>query len=150
MSPKFNFKIESVLKQRKILEEREAKAFHALHQKLDRETEKLNSLKNKYKETQEKLTKKESEGIDITELKTFYTYLDSLKDDIKVQDLKVMEARGNLEKQRKILVKAQKDKKVIDKLKENKLDEHKELERIEEIKAIDDIVSVSEARKRRS
>jgi flagellar FliJ protein len=150
MSPKFKFKLEPVLKYRNILEKKEAKEFAKLHKKYDEECGKLDLINTNYKNTQKELEVKKRAGIDIKELKTYYTYLNSLNLDIKAQQLKVKEAEAKKEEQRKKLVNAQKDKKVIDKLKDNKYNEFKEEERKDEIKTIDDINSITTARTRKT
>jgi flagellar FliJ protein len=148
MSPKFKFKYDTVLKHRKILENKEAKKFAELHKNHGDECSKLSSMQDKYKCTQNALKAKKEEGISIDELKAYYTYMNSLNIDINTQDLKVKDAKAKKEIQRKNLVAAQKKKKVIDKLKENKLIEHREGERRSEIKVTDDINTTTTARKR--
>jgi len=150
MSPKFKFKFDTVLRHRDILEKQESKKFAALHRALDKEVEQLNKLNTKYKDTQKELAEKKAKGIDISELKSYYTFMNSLSVDIKTQQFKVKCAESKMEDQRIKLIETQKDKKVIDKLKENKLTEFIEEERITDIKTIDDINSVSSARKIKS
>jgi len=150
MSPKFKFKFDTVLKHRKLLEDKEAKEFYKRHSKLDKETATLNDLLNRYKDSQTELARKKEQGIDIAELKIYYTYMNALKLDIRAQRIKVKQADAKKEEQRKELVKAQKNKKVIDKLKENKINEFKEEERTQDLKTLDDINSGIEARKRKS
>lgn len=148
MSPKFKFRFDPVLKQREIIEQTEAKIFAELHKIYDDECKRLEEMTRKFQTTQGELTSKEKIGINIKEIKIYYAYLNSLKIDMKTQKLRIMDAEQKMEAQRKKLAEAQKNKKVIDKLKENKYNEFIEEERKSEIKTIDDVNSVKAARNR--
>jgi flagellar FliJ protein len=150
MSPKFKFRLDSVLKHRKIIEKKESKLFAELHKKYKKEYSRLDRLLTQFKKTQNELSVKKRKGIDITELKTYHTYINSLNGDIKSQKFKVKEAEAKMEKQRKKLIAAQKNMKVIDKLRENEINNFKEEERKNDIKAIDDINVITTARNSKS
>ena len=147
MSPKFKFRLGSILKQRKIIEKKESKLFAKMHEKYQKECDHLDILLANLKKNQNELSVKKKKGIDITELKTYHTYINSLSADIKTRRLKVKEAKDQMEKQRKKLIAAQKDKKVIDKLKENEYNNFIEEERKNDLKTIDEINIMATARK---
>ncbi len=146
MSPEFIFRFDSILRQRKILEDNEAKEFARLSNIYNAECDKLTKLVNKFGDTQKELSEKKRNNIDIKELKRYYTYLDALKTDMGSQRLRIKGAETKMEAQRKKLVIAQKNKKMIDKLKENDFNLFKEEERKNEIKTVDDINTIKVAR----
>jgi flagellar FliJ protein len=68
-------------------------------------------------------------------------HLDVLKDDLNNQIEKVIEASSALEEQRAHLVASMKDKKIMEKHKEKKLDEYKKIMQSLEVKFMDEIAT---------
>ncbi len=147
MSPKFKFRFASVLRHREILEKQEAKEFAIFLRKCDTERQALKKLENKYDATQSELGEKKVAGADMKEIKMYYTFLTSLKNDMVAQQKNVAKAEEELEEQRQKLIKSQMDKKVIEKLKKNDYLSFVEEDRKEDIRVIDEINTGKAARK---
>ncbi len=140
---KFKYNLETVLKVRGIKEKKEKERF-AEKQKA--------YLTEKQREEQMEENKREKEG----ELKSIikkgpishfekvlrrHAHLGVLKKDIDDQIEKVIDASQKLEDQRAKLIESMKDRKVIEKNKEHRLDEYKEMMKQLEIKFLDEIAT---------
>ena len=140
---RFQYPLETVLKVRAIKEKKEQEKF-ALKQK--------DYITEKEKEEQMEENKREKEG----ELKTIikkgpitqfekvlrrHAHLGVLKKDIDDQIEKVIDASKKLEDQRAKLIESMKDRKIIEKNKEHRLDEYEEMMKSLEIKFMDEIAT---------
>jgi flagellar protein FliJ len=140
---RFKYTLETVLKVRGIKERKEKERF------AEKQTE-YNVEKQKEEKLEEEKVEKESELKHIIKkgpISEFekvlrrHAHLGVLKKDIDVQIEKVIEASQKLEQQRSKLVDAMKDRKVIEKNKEHKLDDYKEMMKDLEIKFLDEIAT---------
>jgi flagellar FliJ protein len=140
---KFKYGLESVLKVRAIKEKKEQEKF------ADKKRE---YLTEKEREEQIERNKKTKEGelrgvfkkgaiSDFAKVLRRKAHLEVLKDDLDKQIEKVIEASKLLEEQRAYLIEAMKDKKVMEKHKEKKLDEYKKIMQALETKFLDEIAT---------
>jgi flagellar protein FliJ len=140
---KFKYDLESVLKVRGIREKREQEKFAEKNREF---------LEQKRKEEEIKTEKrgKEAELRDVFRrgpISNFEkvlrrkAHLEVLKDNLDDQVEKVIEASKNLEEQRARLVAAMKDKKIMEKHRERKLDEYKKVMQDLEMKFMDEIAT---------
>jgi flagellar FliJ protein len=140
---KFKYSLDTVLRVRGIKERKEKEKF------AEKERE---YLTEKQKEEQLEEEKKEKEG----ELKHIikkgpisqfekvlrrHAHLGVLKKDIDEQIEKVIDASKRLESQRSKLIESMKDRKIIEKDKEHRLDDYKEMMKDLEIKFLDEIAT---------
>jgi len=140
---KFKYSLDTVLRVRGIKERKEKEKF------AEKERE---YLTEKQKEEQLEEEKKEKEG----ELKHIikkgpisqfekvlrrHAHLGVLKKDIDDQVEKVIDASKRLESQRSKLIESMKDRKIIEKDKEHRLDDYKDMMKDLEIKFLDEIAT---------
>jgi len=115
---KKKFNLDKVLNFRKQAEDALQFEFSAVKSRFDREKFLLETNKDKFRKSREKMLETQGTFPDISELILHYRYLDKLAFEIKVQEEKVKEIEGSLEITREKLHKAMKDTKVITKIKE--------------------------------
>ncbi len=142
----FKFKLESVLKLRKIREKEIIKEFQikkgevlAAEKELERFKENLNKAKI---EKSLKLT--------INDLKLLDNYIFKLKESIKYQAIKINNLNMELKQIELRLFQAQKERKVLENLKEKKYQEYLKEENLKEQKFLDEIASISFNKKKNS
>jgi len=137
---KFIFKLQSVLNLRKQKEDSIKNELAAAMRKLEAEKRKLSELENALEDTVREFNKKAKKAT-VHELIKFNGYLSLLNSRIKSQKENVNNAAKYVDKVREELVKAMKDRKILEKLKDRQYEdfllEQKKLEQ----KTNDEIVS---------
>jgi len=140
---RFKYDLEAVLKVRAIKEKKEQEKFADKKRSYMTEKEREEAIK------EDKLNKEdELRGVfrrgaisDFAKVLRRKSHLDVLRDDLDKQVERVLEASKQLEEQRAQLVESMKDKKVIEKHKEKKLDEYKKIMQDLELKFMDEIAT---------
>ncbi len=139
---KFKYTLETVLKVRGIREKKEQEKFAVKKREYLDEKDKEETLKDKKKgeeqEIREAFTGKVS---DFEKVLRRHSHLGVLKGEIENQVEKVIEASRQLENQREQLLSSMKDKKIIEKNKERKLQQYTKAMQDAEIKFLDEIAT---------
>ncbi|MDY6843855.1 MAG: flagellar export protein FliJ [Thermodesulfobacteriota bacterium] len=130
----FKFQLEAVLNYRKLREEECEKQLGELNRLLHKEKQTLTSYVSSEKGYREELCKKQSYGITAFETQWYLSFFDMLTTKIKGQERIIKSTEKRIEEKRQELVKASQEKKIIEKLKEKKLNQfNKELNRKEQM-----------------
>ena len=140
---RFKYDLESVLKVRGIKEKQEQEKFAEKQVEYIKQKQKEETIKQEKKHKEEELRNVFKRG-PITNFEKVLrrkAHLDVLKDDLNNQIEKVIEASSALEEQRAHLVASMKDKKIMEKHKEKKLDEYKKIMQDLEVKFLDEIAT---------
>jgi len=140
---RFKYDLESVLKVRGIKEKKEQEKFAEKQVEYIKQKEKEETIKQEKKHKEEELRNVFKRG-PITNFEKVLrrkAHLEVLKDDLDNQVEKVIEASSALEEQRAHLVASMKDKKIMEKHKEKKLDEYKKIMQDLEMKFLDEIAT---------
>lgn len=140
---KFKYRLDSVLKVRAIKEKKEQEKFADKKREYITEKEKEEAIEQEKKGKEEELRGVFKRGpiSDFTKVLRRKAHLEVLKDDLDEQVEKVIESSKVLEEQRARLVASMKDKKIMQKHKEKKLDEYKKIMQELEIKFMDEIAT---------
>lgn len=150
-SKRFKYNLASVLKFRNIREEQEREKFNEAERKHAEEERKEKELKDQqaaeYAELKERMGRGHTLNFDQIQMRR--GHLDTLKEKVVEQEKATEEAEDHKLEKHKDLVKAVKDRKILDKDKEKKKDLWKKLMIKEENKFLDEIASIGMERKRR-
>lgn len=140
---KFQYDLEAVLKVRAIREKKEQEKFAEKKREYLTEKEKEEAIASEKRGKEEELRGVFRRGpiSDFQKVLRRRAHLDVLKDELDEQVEKVIEASRRLEEQRAHLVDSMKDKKIMEKHKERKLDEYKKLMQDLELKFMDEIAT---------
>lgn len=140
---RFKYDLESVLKVRAIKEKKEQEKFADKQREYLTEKEREEEIEKNKKTKEEELRGVFRRGpiSDFAKVMRRRSHLDVLKDDLDKQVEKVIEASKVLEEQRARLIASMKDKKIMEKHKERKLDEFKKLMQELELKFMDEIAT---------
>ena len=138
--PEFKFRLESLLNLRDAERQRRrlalAEAFHAeslLHQQADQ-------LSQQIKEMSKQAQVTASPGrVDVDQLLSAHRYRLLLESQAKTLQQKEAQLSGEIERRRQSLVEADRDVRVLEKLKERKLEEHHAAELQQEVKQLDEV-----------
>ncbi|MBW4828682.1 MAG: flagellar export protein FliJ [Clostridiaceae bacterium] len=137
---KFNFKFEKILDYKKTIESHKKNEYGKIQQKLTKE-EKI--LENYY-EFKDKLKNKKDQSnkkTNIANLQLYNNYLNDMNKLISAQEGIIDQTKKELKVAKNELLEVSKEKKIFEKLKENKYEEHLYDIKKEEEKLIDTIVS---------
>ena len=140
---RFIYPLETVLKVRGIKERKEKERFAEKERDYNTEKEKEEKLEaeKSNKEGELKSIIKKGPISQFEKVLRRHAHLGVLKKDIDDQIEKVIDASKKLEAQRSKLIESMKDRKIIEKNKEHKLDEYKEVMKNLEIKFLDEIAT---------
>ena len=140
---KFKYDLQAVLKVREIKEKKEQEKFAVKQREYLTEKEKEEMIEQEKRNKEQELRGVFKKGpiSDFSKVLRRKAHLDVLKDDLDEQVEKVIEASKVLEEQRAQLVSAMKDKKIMEKHKERKLDEYNKLMQELELKFMDEIAT---------
>jgi flagellar FliJ protein len=137
---KFVFRLETLLRYRINIEERERNAFTRIRAELLTELNHKDSLRAQQMQTRSELALLESGTCDTREIGWFYRFLDRLDVEMKRSDERIVELEKHLEAQKQKMIKASRDKQMIENLKNKKQKEYVVAIEREEQKTIDEIV----------
>jgi flagellar FliJ protein len=140
---KFKYDLSAVLKVREIHEKKEQEKFADRNREYLTEKQKEEAIQAEKKSKEQELRDVFKKGAisDFAKVLRRRSHLDVLKDDLSEQVEKVIEANKALEEQRARLVESMKDKKIMEKHKEHKLDEYNKLMQGLEMKFMDEIAT---------
>jgi flagellar protein FliJ len=146
---KFAYGLETILKVRSIKEKREQEKFAEKQRDYLKEKEKEETIENQRKKKNREFKAILSRGpiSDFERVLRRRVHLTRLKEELDDQVTKVLDASTALEEQRGQLVSAMKEREVIEKHKEHKLDEWKNEIKDLEIKFLDEIATTRFRRK---
>jgi flagellar FliJ protein len=137
---KFVFRLETLLRHRRNIEERERIEFSRIRSKLLAELSHLEMLEAKHAETRSELAQKESGECDSREISWFYRFLDRLNLEMAASRARIAQLGRELEAQKKIMIEASRNKKMIENLRLKKQKEYLVSMERQEQKTIDELV----------
>lgn len=139
-SKKFIYNLRTVLKVRNIFEKIEKEKFAVAQREHLEQVKKEQEMKDYQKDMQKQLAGKLQGKIsDFANVLHRTEYLKKYKLDVIAQEERTMEAEQKKEEQRERLIKAVKDRKILDKDKEHKNEVWKKIMNREETKFLDDL-----------
>jgi flagellar FliJ protein len=140
---KFKYDLQAVLKVREIHEKKEQEKFAEKNRAYLLEKQKEEAIEKEKKGKEDELRRVFKKGpiSDFAKVMRRRAHLDVLKDDLDEQVEKVIEASKILEEQRARLVESMKDRKIMEKHRERKLDEYNKLMQSLEMKFMDEIAT---------
>lgn len=140
---KFNFRFESVLKHRKVLEDLAQREFQEVNSRLQNEIQKLHEMHEASSKAQSVAFQRQSAGGQAgPALSQVNEFLKGQDIRIERQRLKVQEIEKQVEEMREILRQKAIDYKIIESLKEKKKEDFKKEAAKKEQKVTDDIASM--------
>ena len=120
----FKYQFETILNLKTRVEDLKKGELKLALEKLEKEKQKLASLENE-KESQHQILKEKQEGkFTVEDLKLFNNYINVLNKKIDYQVTMVVKEEKKVNKVREELIKASKEKRMFEKLKEKKLEEY--------------------------
>ncbi|WP_425449191.1 flagellar export protein FliJ [Dethiothermospora halolimnae] len=139
---KFDFRLQKILEYKETIEQTKKTQYSREKRILDKEEDKLNEYVNKKKHISDERNEKIGRTT-VGYLKNSNSYLHEINKAIKKQKKVVDNQKNNLYKAKQKLIESVKDKKSIEKLKEKDYENFLYLQRKEEEKVVDQIVSFS-------
>ena len=140
---RFKYGLESVLKVRGIREKREQETFSERQREAMTEKEKEEFIAREKKRRTDELRGIMRKGpTAVNEIISRNAHLGKVKEDLEAQKQKVIEANQKLDAQRSKLISAMKDRKIIDKDKEKKLEDYGQMMKKLEMQFIDELASL--------
>lgn len=137
----FKYQFETILNLKTRMEDMKKGELKLALDRLEKEKEKLIEL-NKDKEIQYEVVKeKQKNKFTAEDLKLFNNYIDALNKKINYQETMVAKEEKKVNKVREELIKASKEKRMFEKLKEKKLEEYMQEYYAGEQQVVDNIVS---------
>lgn len=148
---KFKYDLQTVLKVREIKEKKEQEKFAEKQRKFLEEKNREESIKEDKHNKEDDLRGVFNRGpiTDFTKVLSRKAHLEVLKDDLEKQVEKVIEASKLLEEQRAKLIISMKDKKIMEKHKERKLEEYDKIMLDLETKFLDEVATQRFVREKR-
>ncbi len=135
----FRFNLEPVLKHRKIVEEELQKEMSALKRRHISEQTKLLALEKSRSQCLRELQEKQARGIRARKISLYSDFIGRVTLQIEEQKKKVVSLEKIVTKKREKLIKAMKDRKMVDQLKKNRLALFEKNERRKEQKLMDEV-----------
>ena len=117
----YQFNLESLLNHRRYQEEILQKELAALKIRLAAEKEKLGILRQRKRESIQRLQGKQSQGCPASEIKLYVDFVDRLSKETEAQRQNMMKAERHFNQKRQELIAAMKKRKTLDRLKEKGL-----------------------------
>lgn len=140
---KFKYDLQAVLKVREIKEKKEQEKFAEKNREylIEKEKEELIEKEKRNKEQELRDIFKKGPIANFDKIIRRRAHIDVLKDDLAAQVEKVIEANKKLDEQRARLIDSMKNKKVMQKHREKKLEEYNKLMQSLEMKFMDEIAT---------
>lgn len=145
---RFSFSLETLLKHRKHLEEKERNELARLFFSYKSELNQRETLQRKYLETLLELARKRQGALDHQEMSWFYLYLDRLRLELEQSAQRILRLEKQIHAQQTALSEAAKKRKVIDALKARRRRHHVVAEEREQQRNVDELVMTRFARQR--
>ena len=137
----FKYQFETILNLKIRIEDMKKGELKLALEKFEQEKEKLNRLNKEKEEQYEIFKEKQKDKFTAEDLRLFNNYINSLNKKIDYQSAVVAKEEKKVNKVREELVKASKEKKMFEKLKEKKLEEYMQEYYAQEQQVVDNIVS---------
>lgn len=134
---KFAFTLEPVLDYRERIEEEKQLVFSARQREHEAAVAELDRLHGEFRANSARLRDRHK-SFGAEELRAHYAHLEYLDRAITMQHGFVAQKKFAMDKAREDLLDASKDRKVMEKLKERRLDEYQRIEAVEDQKEVDD------------
>lgn len=138
---KFIYPLQNVLNLKEKIESQEKALFRAAMEDLRAEQDKLEHLEQRKSSYEERLRESVSARLDLLTVKTNKEAVEIIKDKIKQQLGQVRKAERHLEVARNRLEEAMKERKTLEKLKEDAFEAYKKEYEVEERKEVDELIS---------
>ena len=133
-----HFKLETVLRHRKHLEENAHKVFSQSRREWEQARNALNAMTHNQQQYRRELKNKMAGDTGAGELRLYHRYLGRLEEEIAAQNVLVEQLAGEKEEKRALLLVALKNRKMIEKLKERYLENAAHKAQAEERKRLDE------------
>ncbi len=142
---KFKYSMETVLDYRKDVEQAEKMKFNEAKNEYVIQKSVLEDLEKKLENAQ--YIQLEKTPVKLSELKSLQKYIQYLEEKVEAQRLLVAETEKRMDKERELLVEAQKERKIVEKHKEKSLEKHMYQVNSSEQKSNDEFALYSHLRK---
>lgn len=148
---KFRFRLQKVMEVKEEVEKQRMLELVEAKKCVSQEKEELERLQIRNRECWEKIEERKTEDrINPVEMNLYYCYLRKLGNEIDLQNNRVQDAENEMEKRRRILLDASKERKILEKLKERKYTAYRsEMLKMEQ-DFFDDIANTKHSRGRES
>ncbi len=148
--PKFRFKLQPVLHQRRGKEDTLKKELADIKRLFETEKGVLEELRRKLLDLHAKLREKQKSLLDPSEAVAYSNYIDKVEQEIELQIVKLTDIANKVKRVQERLIEASKDKKILEKLYDKQYEEFKrELEQVEQ-NLIDEIATIRHNRRKAS
>jgi flagellar export protein FliJ len=137
---KFRFALETLLRHREDLEQKERDELLRRTYKYQLETQKRNDLTAKFQETMKELSFKRSENTPQNELDFFYLYLNRLTHEIRESEKRLSQLQAEVQSQKEVVIEASKKKKTLATMRGKKEREFMAAADKQEQKEVDELV----------
>ena len=137
----FKFNLQPLLNHRRYLEEVMQKELAQSRKRLTAEQNKLRSLKEKKREYSQRLQQRQKVNGTVSELILYLRYIDRLSTELERQHRQVIVAEKDFKTKRKDLIEIMKKRKVLEKLKENRLKAYRQQMLKHERKFMDEVAA---------
>jgi flagellar FliJ protein len=144
---KFAFNLETLLRHRNNLEEKERNELSRITFVYQTEVNRREEIRKRLKETSMELAQLRREKADSEEIAWFYPYIDRLRHEIGESDKRIAQLQQDLQAQKLVVIEAIKKKRVLDSLKTRKRREYNLAVERQEQKTVDELVITRFARK---
>lgn len=121
---RFSFRLESLRRLRVAQEEERKRAFGAAAKLYHEEKETLRALKDRERKASEILMKELALGCHAEVVAAMNDFLRGHAERVRAQEKRAEESRERMEEERRLLVEASRERKVLDKLRQRALDQH--------------------------
>jgi len=118
----YKFNLEPVLNQRKFVEENLQKELAVLKKLLADEKKMLANFKKAENEVLGELQQRKEESSTISDILLYVSFIEQLSRDIEKQEKRVFDAEKRFDQKREDLIEAMKKRKILEKLKEKRLE----------------------------
>jgi flagellar protein FliJ len=144
--PKFKYNLETLLRYKEEIEDRERDALHRLTYKYQLEDSLRTGLAAKYQETMRDMAAKYAAKFRDEELSWFHLYLNRLTSEIGACEKRLVQLQSEIKAQKEALIEASKNRKTLASMKAKKEKEFIAEQEKREQKEIDDLVVARYAR----
>jgi flagellar FliJ protein len=142
----FRFRLETILTQRRHVEEGFQKELADARQELAAAQAVLREAKGTHRQCMRDMRRKQRDRFRADDMLLYYPYLERLKQDIELHMKRVAAAERKVEQKRQALLEAMKKRKILDKLKEKQLQAHLKVEAKSEQRFTDESAAQQHAR----
>jgi flagellar FliJ protein len=139
---RFRFGLQTVLQVRQTHETRLKQELAVQSRVLTEEYQKLAALQNRIVESENEVRAQKKTQVDMSLERAYHAYLQSLDKKIKSERETILRLEIELKRQQVELIKARKAVKVLEKLRERRLEEYQKNERRQDQKDSDDLTSM--------